>query len=189
MTLVQLDRKVTPEQLLLMPDSSSLELVDGRLVKKNTSVVSSLVEGTVLYRLQNFLNAHSVGAVFPQSLGYRCFLDDLSRVRKPDVTFVRLDRLNALPNPDPEYMPIAPDLAVEVVSAGDTVYELDRKVREYLKAGSALVWVMDPEARLVVVHPAGGRPAILTEGDTITAEGVLPGFACKVADFFPPRPA
>ena len=132
-----------------------------------------------------FLQRTRVAHALPGSLGYRCFADDPNKVRKPDVTVVRLDRLAALSDPDPDFMSIIPDLAVEVVSTNDTVYEVAEKVREYLTAGFPLVWVVDPKTRSVTVHPQGGRPSILTGDDDITAPNALPGFRCKVAEFFP----
>jgi Uma2 family endonuclease len=135
------------------------------------------------------LDARPVARVFPASLGYRCFADDPDKVRKPDVTVVGAARLAALPEPNPGFMPIVPDLAVEVVSLHDTVHDLNEKLREYREAGFPLVWIVDPETRTVTIHPRGGRPRILTADDEIAAEEALPGFRCKVGELFPPRPA
>ena len=49
------------------------------------------------------------------------------------------------------HIPITPDLAVEVVSPNDRVYEVDTKVEEYLRAGVPLVWVVNPETRVLHV--------------------------------------
>jgi Uma2 family endonuclease len=177
--------RVTPEALLAMPDASTLELVDGQLVEKEVSLLSSRVEVLIATKLQDFVERNPIAGVFPASLGYRCFPDDRDKVRKPDVTVVRAERIKQLPDPDPGFMPIIPDLAVEVVSTHDTVYELGEKVREYLAARFPLVWVADPESRTVTVHAQGSRPMILTSEDEITAEAALPGFRCRVGDFFP----
>ena len=83
-------------------------------------------------------------------------------------------------------MTIAPDLAVEVISANDLVAELDEKTEEYLAAGIPLVWVIDPEVRTVVIHRGDGTLAKLRENDDLTGESVIPGFHCKVAELFPP---
>ena len=184
MTMLSTQR-ITPEELLEMPDSGSLELVDGELVEKNMSRLSSQTEGTFLKAFADHLELHPVGEVYPQSLGYRCFPDDPGKVRKPDVTVVRVERLAELGNEDPGFMPIVPDLAVEVISPNDLAYDLTEKVREYHAAGFPLVWLADPESRMVTVHPRGGRPTIYTQEDEITAEGAMPGFRCRVGDLFP----
>jgi Uma2 family endonuclease len=187
MTVAPMENRVTPEDLLKLPDQGVLELVDGKIVEKNVSMISSEVEGKVFRVIANFLDSHGGAKVFPASLGYRCFSDDPDKVRRPDVSVVAEGRLATLAAENPGYMPIAPDFAVEVVSKRDTVYEVGEKVREYHAAGCQVVWVVDPEARLVTVHPNGGRPQILTADDEITLPDVLPGFRCRVAEFFPAR--
>jgi Uma2 family endonuclease len=81
-------------------------------------------------------------------------------------------------------MHIPPDLAVEVVSPNDTAEEVESKRLAFLRAGVSLLWVIYPESRTVHVYRKGGSAAALEEGDDLTAEDVLPGFVCKVADLF-----
>ena len=81
-------------------------------------------------------------------------------------------------------MPIPADLAVEVLSPNDSVYEVNRKVERYLASGFGLVWVVDPEVKIVYVHRSDGTVAKLHETDEITGEAALPGFGRKVAEFF-----
>ena len=66
------------------------------------------------------------------------------------------------------------------------VYDVDEKIQEYLDAGFPLIWLADPKAKTVTVYPRGGRVAIFSGDDELTAEGVLPGFVRKVSGFFPP---
>ena len=84
------------------------------------------------------------------------------------------------------HVTVAPDLAVEVVSPNDTVYELNKKVQEYLRAGVRLVWVIDPENRTLVVYRANRTLAEFKPEDELTGEDVIPGFRCLVRDFFQP---
>ena len=185
MTLAEMTPTITPDELLRMPDSSTKELVDGQIVEKQVSIESSKIELLIAARFQTFLFTHPVAEVYPASLGYQCFEDNPTKIRKPDVTVVLLDRLKNLADPNSGFMPIVPDLAVEVISPNDTVYEVDAKVREYLDAGFPLVWVADPEMQTIMAYSPGGRPTIHTAADEITAQAALPGFRCKVADFFP----
>lgn len=82
----------------------------------------------------------------------------------------------------------APDLAVEVVSPNDTAEEVDAKVMEWLNAGVPLVWVVSPGVRKVRVqrprNAALGPISMLGEEDAISGEDVLPGFSCRVSEFF-----
>jgi Uma2 family endonuclease len=81
-------------------------------------------------------------------------------------------------------MPIPADLVVEVLSPNDHIYDVNKKVELYLACGFRLVWVVDPEVRIVYVHRADGSVTKLHENDEITGEGALPGFRLKVAEFF-----
>jgi Uma2 family endonuclease len=177
-------RTITPEELLRMPDSSTMELVNGRIVEKNVSLESSKIEGAFFFRFKAFLLEKPVAEAFPASLGYQCFAEEPLRVRKPDATVVKVERIRALPEPNPGFMPIVPDLAVEVISPKDLAYEVEEKIAEYTRAGFPLLWVANPKSRTVTVYRLGQRPVVFTAADELTAEEVLPGFRCKVADFF-----
>jgi Uma2 family endonuclease len=186
MSTVEAKRTYTPQDLLRMPDSVHFELVDGELVERNVSVLSSLVEGLVYNKLQNHSQAHNAGHVWPGTLGLQCFPDAPNKIRKPDSSFVPKERF-ASEHLAEGFLSIAPDLAVEVVSPGDLAYEVDEKVEEYLAAGVSLVWVINPETRIVEVHRKDGSVSKLREVDELTGENVLPGFRCRVAELFPPR--
>lgn len=186
MTVAELARHVvTPEELLQIPDSNTMELVDGRILEKPVSILSSDVEGEVYDRLKDFVKRNPVAKVFPASLGYQCFDDAPGKVRRPDVTIVRVERLAKLPDSDAGYMPLVPDLAVEVISPNDLAYGVSDKVKEYQAAGFPLVWVVDPSFQAITVYLLGNRPSIFIGDDEMTLDGLLPGFRCKVADFFP----
>jgi Uma2 family endonuclease len=177
---------ITPEELLRIPGNATMELVDGQIVEKHVDVESSEIESLFTFHFQLYVHTKFRNAkVYPASLGYQCFPDEPLKIRRPDTTVILLDRLAKLADPNPGYMPIVPDLAVEVISPNDVVYDVDGKIQEYLAAGFPLVWVADPKARTVTVYPLNGRPVIYTADDELSAEAVLPGFRCKVGDFFP----
>jgi Uma2 family endonuclease len=122
-------------------------------------------------------------STYANDLGYQCFADDPGRIRKPDGSLIRKERLTKLPE-DVGYMPIPADLVIEVVSPNDLAYEVAAKVREYLTAGFPLIWVIYPNVREVIVHSRGQSPRMLGEGDEITIEPALAEFRCKVSAFF-----
>ena len=81
-------------------------------------------------------------------------------------------------------MPIPADLVVEVLSPQDRAYDVWLKTEEYLANGFKLIWEVHPHTRTVVIHRADGSVAKLHEQDDITGESLLPGFKCKVGEFF-----
>lgn len=77
-----------------------------------------------------------------------------------------------------------PALVVEVVSKNDTRREVQQKVNRYLEAGVRLVWVIDPRPRTVTVHRKGESPVVLTEGDNLTAPGIIPELTFPIRRLF-----
>jgi Uma2 family endonuclease len=187
MSTAAVKTRYTPEDLLRMPDGDRYELVDGQLVELNVSTWSSYVAGLIFQTLFAFCRQHRLGWVFPPDTSFQCFPQATEMVRKPDVAFIRLGRLS-LQQASEGHCPVVPDLAVEVLSPNDTAYEVDAKVRLYLDAGVRLVWVVNPQQRTVEVHRPTSLGSILREQDDLTGEDVVPGFGCRVGDFFEPPP-
>src|SRR5262249_36783129 len=142
----------TPEDLSKMPDGELYELVDGNLVERKMSMLSSYVAGEIYDRLKQFSKAHQPGWVFPEGTSYQCFPSEPERVRRLDASFIRRERLSPERLMQEGHAKIAPDLAVEVVPPNDLAYEVDEKVDDYLDAGIPLVWVVNPRSRTVRVH-------------------------------------
>jgi Uma2 family endonuclease len=117
--------------------------------------------------------AHSLGRVFAAETGFTLTRDP-DTVRAPDVAFVSRARL---PDPAPRgFAELAPDLAVEILSPDDRPGEVLEKVADWLKAGTQLVWVVDPIRRSARVYRANGDESHLGPNDSMRGEEVLPGF-------------
>ena len=174
---------VTPEQLAVMPDRKDFELLDGHLVERHMGNKSSWVATQIAKLLGNYVDEHNLGWVFTSEAGYRLDPSRPNTLRKPDVSFVRFGRL---PNEEPgdAYDNLSPDWAIEVLSPGDTVLELEEKLEEYLNAGVRLVWVVNPQTKVVKAHVAGRPIQEYRIGDELTGGDVMPGFRCPVSNLF-----
>jgi Uma2 family endonuclease len=188
MSTAAVKARYTPEDLLRMPDGNRYELVDGQLVELNVSIWSSYVAGVIYRILSLHCLANRLGWPFPEGTSYQCFPGFPALVRRADVSFIRLERLSLATATEEGHCPVVPDLMVEVISPNDTAYEVDEKVRLYLDAGTRLVWVVNPQQRTVEVHRPASLGSILREQDELTGEDVLPGFTCRVREFFEPPP-
>ncbi len=184
MSTMTVPQRYTPEDLLRMPDGNRYELTDGRLVERNMSMWSSFVAGVIYFTLLSFCHGKRLGWIFPEGTSYQCFPNEPGKVRKPDTSFIRLDRLSLAQVTEEGHCTIAPDLAVEVISRNDTAEEIDERAAAFLRAGTSLVWVVNPRFRTVVVHRRQGQGTVLREGDELTGEEVIPGFRCQVRELF-----
>jgi Uma2 family endonuclease len=174
----------TADQLLRMPnDDGRYELVAGELRKMPPA---GWEHGTVGGYLSTLLGQHvlkdELGRVFLAETGF-LLARDPDTVRAPDIAFIHKDHLPAQ-KPKEAFWPGAPDLAVEVVSPGDTVGEVDEKVKAWLDAGVVMVWVVDPAWRSVTVYRSARDIETLTEDERLDGQEVVPGFECRVGDLF-----
>ena len=100
---------------------------------------------------------------------------------KPDVAYVAASRV---PEDETKGFPIPPDLAVEVISPSDILWNVYEKALAYLDAGTRTVWLIEPVARTVTVFRSITDIKTLTQNDILTGEDVVEGFSCPVLQLF-----
>jgi Uma2 family endonuclease len=133
--------------------------------------------------LSVFVQANKLGEVVGSDTGF-VLARNPDTVRAPDMAFISSSRIQATGVPQ-KFWPGAPDLAVEVISPGDTLQEVEEKVDEWLAAGTRLVWVINPKRRRITVYRPPRSVTILTADEQLDGEDVVPGFCCRVGDLFP----
>jgi Uma2 family endonuclease len=177
---------VTPDDMLRLPDEGKgYELVSGRLEEPGVSAKSSRVGGRVYRLLETHCETRQPGWAFPADAAYRCFSEDPNRIRRPDAAFIAFDRFTEQEYDAAGYIPVCPDLIVEVISPNDLANDLNEKLDEWLVAGAKTIWLIDPELKSVDVYQAGKSSITrLRESDILAGDPVLPGFSCPVADLF-----
>ncbi len=174
----------TPEELLEITDRPMPELIDGQLVEREPlGQKADAVAANFLSAVHVFVKAHQLGVVNGPQGSYQIFPDDPKKVRIPDVSFTRRERLSEGQVAE-GHGKVAPDLTVEVVSPNDLAIEVHQKVRDFLDAGVRLIWVAYPETSNVQVYRSDGTVALLRSGDVLDGGDVLPGFRCPLADLF-----
>ena len=157
------------------------ELVDGILVEKVMSSFESRLASTLIYLIEAFLEEHNLGVVLAGDGLLKLFP---KQVRAPDVSFICWERLPGDEFPKDAIWSIVPDLAVEILSKGNTEAEMQRKVREYFKAGSRRVWIVDPQARSTRVFTSPRRVKLVDEDGVLDAGDLLPGFELTLRSWF-----
>ncbi|MEA2174461.1 MAG: hypothetical protein QOD00_2053 [Blastocatellia bacterium] len=175
---------MTAEELFEMPDDSfRYELVKGELRKMSPA---GHKHGRIAMRLSTplaqYVEEKGLGEVYAAETGFK-LASNPDTVRAPDIGFVGQERVDAVGDAG-SYFPGAPDLAVEVTSPGDTVNEVEEKVREWLEAGTSLIWVVNPKLHNVTVYRSRTDIKVLTENDMLDGEDVVPGFQYPIAKLF-----
>jgi Uma2 family endonuclease len=157
------------------------ELVDGVLVDKVLGFPKSKLTAWIGHLLISYLETNDMGEVAGPNGTMRL---RPGLVRAPDVSFISHQRMAECPNPDASIPDLAPDLAVEVLAEGHTPGEMERKRKDYFLAKARLVWIVDRRSRTVQAWTAVDQFVILTEGQELTGEPVLPGLRLPVARIF-----
>jgi Uma2 family endonuclease len=155
------------------------EIVDGQPEEKQ---MGGAKHGGVGMRLGAELwmhaKAHKLGGVYGPDTSFMIGHNE----RLPDVAFVSAERIPPDGEPDGTW-PIAPDLAVEILSPNDLYEKVISKIQDYFAAGVREVWLISPAHKTVAVYLSPTDVKILTEDDDLTSN-VVQGFRCKIRDLF-----
>jgi Uma2 family endonuclease len=106
---------------------------------------------------------------------------DPDTVRAPDAACVSKERFAAIGDIE-QFWPGAPDLAVEVVSPGDSFRGVQEKALEWIAGGCLAVLVVDPANATATVYRTGGQAHVHAEGEVVDLGDAVPGFEVAVAE-------
>lgn len=176
-------RFMTADELAELTGPTRYELLRGELIEMSPT---GFTHSNVVYRIGrlvgNYVYDHELGDLTTADGGFRLQTDP-DTVFAPDFAFVRGDRL-----PPPEerdgFLPLAPDLVVEVLSTSDRPGQVATKINTYLVLGVRVVWLVDPAERSVTVYAPEQLPHTVAVDDTLGGGDILPGFQVRVAEFF-----
>ncbi len=155
----------------------NFEFIAGEIVEVVSNSKSSRIGMKLGSRVEVFVADHKLGRVTGADGGYIVFDEKYI----PDAAFVSYTRQPEAP--DVPYNPIAPDLAIEVLSPGNTDTEMSRKIGNYMAAGT-VVWVADPQRHTLDVYTPQHPRHTLRVGEVLEGGDVLPGFRLAIATLF-----
>jgi Uma2 family endonuclease len=172
---------MTIEEYAQRPDDGKrYELVRGVLVEMSRPQSHhGLVVTQLAYLLKSWQRSHPGGQILVD-VGH-VIERGPDTVRGPDVAFVRTGRLDMRRT---SWVEGGPDLAIEIRSPRDRRGEIGERVADYLRAGTTLVWIVDPARRNVVVRMHGAPDRVLSGDALLDGGNVLPGFSVRVAELF-----
>lgn len=160
----------------------NLDLIQGMVIEMSRPTrLHGIVTNSIGRILGNWAQGFGSGYVASNDAGV-VLEEDPDSVLGPDVAYYT--DANKFEDAPPKWGDVAPVLAVEVLSPNDRYNKVLAKSDTYFRGGTRMVWVVDYEERIVTVHRS--LPDYTTlQGDTVIAvDDVLPGFRCKVSDFF-----
>jgi Uma2 family endonuclease len=179
---------MTTEEMLAIP-ANGVErwLIRGALWEKPMTVRNRW-HSRIMTRMAKFLDNWLDGQ--PQPRGQVLCGEAGCRLRRTpdstvgiDVVYISAEVAARQPD-DTTLIDGVPILVVEILSPNDTQDEIDEKIDEYLAAGVALVWIIDPHDRTVLIYRQGEEPELVNIRQDLTAEPHLPGFCVPVAQLF-----
>ncbi|HLO85305.1 MAG TPA: Uma2 family endonuclease [Nostocaceae cyanobacterium] len=175
------DKKLTLAEFLALPEEDiNYELVDGYVVpKESPKYYHSALQRTLLIILN----------IWCKGKGRTVAEWAIILTRKgqdwtplPDVTYISYQRLPKSWKFN-QACPVPPELVIEIISPNQTIKEFADKAKDYLAAGVARVWIIDPEAMTIRVFLSPDESQNYTD-DTPILDDVLPGFELTVRQLF-----
>jgi Uma2 family endonuclease len=161
------------------------ELIEGTIYEMSPAGIDHSRLGAILVRwIGNYLDENNLGIVVGADAGFRI---TPRSVFSPDVAFISHAKLkDGVPK---NFAKFAPDIAIEIVSPGNTQSEINQKTKLYLQHGTRLVWIVYPEQKEVHVYRAENDPhkasiTYLGIEDTLSGEDILPNFTLSLTKLF-----
>lgn len=162
-------------------EGRTCEVIDGVLVEKAMGFFEARLATVLAALFQTYLDQHDLGIVVGADGLVR-----LSPTRSvaPDVSFIGWEHFPERTFPAEPVPRLAPDLAVEVLSRGNTRAEMEAKLDEYFAAGVRAVWIIDPKRESTEVYASRNSSVTISIDGTLTAPDLLPGFEVSMRALF-----
>jgi Uma2 family endonuclease len=131
------------------------------------------------YQVTRWAEENETGEVFDSSAGFTL---PNGATRSPDVSWIQLDRWNALTTKQQASLaPICPDFVIELRSDSDSLKSLQEKMREYIENGVVLGLLVDRKNKNVYCYRADGSVGLLHDPLVVSCDSELPGLTLQMA--------
>jgi Uma2 family endonuclease len=173
---------MTAYELLRLPDDRQLhELIKGELLTMSPlGAEQGVVTMNLSFLLGQYVRPRKLGVLLAGDTGFK-LESDPDTVLAPDIAFIRSGRVGALSR---GYYLGAPDLVVEVLSAGDRKGKVEEKTARWLSLGALAVWLVNPKTRTVDVRLSSGERKLFMNDDLLTDDTIVMGFRVPVSEIF-----
>jgi len=181
--ILSANHQLTLQEFLNLPPGEgdiTYELVDGQAIAKvSHTFFHSKLTRTFLYLIDDW--GEGKGQVCPEwAIALTCRGRDW--VPTPDLLYISNERLPADWDED-EACPVPPDLAIEIISPGQTFGQMAAKAKDYLDAKVQRVWVVDSKARSITVFYPDAAPQTYM-GDELLTDSLFAELEFSVEQMF-----
>jgi Uma2 family endonuclease len=191
MSIVDVPRQMTAEELLAMPDDGVERwLIRGELRENLESGMNrrnpdhSGTMARITSWLIRWLESQPAprGKVYTGDTAFKLRPDSSTQVGI-DVAYVSAE-LRAKTPKGKRVVEGVPVVAVEILSPSDVHSDMTEKVQEYLAVGITAVWLVDPDFEIVTVFRPDAEPVTFNRQQELIGDPYLPGFRAAVVELF-----
>jgi Uma2 family endonuclease len=184
MSMASMEKSVTADEFFEFARGRRAELIRGEVIPLPfLGAEHGYYAAEIGSAIANFVRQKKRGIVCTAT-GF-CIESDPDSVRAADIAYISNEKLQSIGGGMPQkFSPGAPDLAVEVVSPGDTAEEIESKVGDWFDGGTGQVWVVYPRTKTIHVHRTASEVIVLHRTDILTGGEILPGFEYPLCEIF-----
>ena len=155
-------------------------------VMSPTGTGAGQTDSEINFQLRLWARTADSLVIFSSSTGFR--LPDGS-MRSPDAAAASRKLWEGL-SPEQRrrgFAPLCPEFVIELRSPSDRLQDLQAKMNEWLRNGTELAWLIDPERQAVEIYKPGlEAPEVLLEPATVVGEGPVEGFVLEMRRIWQP---
>ncbi|MEM9275970.1 MAG: Uma2 family endonuclease [Cyanobacteria bacterium P01_F01_bin.143] len=158
-------KTISLEEFLQLPETKpAKEYIDGQIIPKP---MPQGHHSTIQVELTEAINAvvkkQRIARAYTE---LRCIFGGLAIV--PDITVFAWSRIPVDDKGNVENIfNLAPDWIIEILSPGQNQTKVTGKILHSLNHGSQMGWLIDPEARSVLIYPPQQQPQLLQKETAI----------------------
>jgi Uma2 family endonuclease len=184
-------KRLTYEAWRALPETKQrYEIVDGvMLMPPGPTADHQWIMMTILRPLDDFVKERGLGVVLPAPVDLLIQREPL-RTRQPDILYLSAERTGIRGRAELrglQFLEIAPDLVVEVLSPSNTRRDVEDRLEDYRRIGVKECWLVRPEAETIEVLRLSGEEATsagIFGVDGILRSEVFSDFTLPIGDIF-----
>ncbi len=167
------------------------ELIDGEMIEMTPMKYRhNIIQKRIFLKFTDYESSSKNGEAFSEMPFVLEHTSNwLTGSRVPDVMYYQKSRLETYRIDVPDYedkpMVLVPDIVVEIISPTDSYSDVERKAEVYLEDGVKIVWVVDPQRKIVEEFTVQNPDGVKKRNDDVLSGGnVAQGFELTVSEIF-----